>query len=175
MKKFFLVILFLLVGCTPIAKTETIPTETPQPIYEKAGLRSSIEPLLFQENDLTTTNWVGDAYLIVLPDFSNKGKMPQPAFVAGRVILNRSYGEQGFVTVSFYKSKDDLTTAYDLVFDADSYYYPLEGKFIDGKWRALAFIQCDALIYIRSYGPLISDITTYAVRLIDRLQPVICK
>jgi len=177
MKKFFLTALLLLVGCTPVVATEVLPTATatPQPIYEKTGIRSSIEPLLFQDNDLTTANWVGDTYLVDLPDFPNRDQIPQPAFVAGRYILNIGYGERGFSTVSFYKSKDDLNKAYDLIFETDTYYEPLNTKYIDGKWRDLAFIQCDALIYIRSYGPLIEDITTYAVRLKDRLQPVICE
>lgn len=175
MKKLFLVFLFTLVGCATSKQSAIVPTET-TPMYEKAGFRSSIEPLLFQENDLPGDNWVGDTYLVSLPDLYTKSKLPQPAFVSGRIILNKAYGEQGFVLISFYENSSDLQSAYDLVFNEDYIDKTLNAKVIDNQpgWRDLAFVQCDSLVHIHSYGPLISDITSYAIRLKDRLQTVIC-
>ena len=175
MKKLFIVLLFILVGCATSKQSDMGPTEI-IPVYEKAGIRSSIEPLLFQENDLPGKNWVGDTYLIKLPDLYTKSQFPQPAFVSGRIILNKAYDKQGFVIISFYENNSDLQTAYNLVFNEDYIDKTLNAKVIEDQagWRDVAYIQCESLVYIHSYGPLISDITSYAIRLKDRLQTIIC-
>jgi hypothetical protein len=182
------IIMLLLIACgqtppsndaikTAIAQTQTFaPTATFFPVE---ALRPEIEPLLFQDNDLAK-NWVGGRFTTKLPDGNPYSELPKPDLVVYQSITNVAYSQEGHVLVTIYRDNTSLENAYKLLFDGNSVNDFAEmAKSLTvgavGEWHNVAFVRCNAIVYIRIYGLFEEDIIEFAKRVDGRLIKVLCK